>query len=249
VQARASLHGPWLLHAVQHPDPTQTQSAVELTIQLGQLEVVQEAAALVLQEAISQPFFAELRTKQQLGYVVQAGLRAAFGVLELGMLVQGTAKPPPNVTASILAFVDAMPALVANLSQADLDAHVDSVRVSLLERPRSLGEKAQRDWDHISQRCYDFNRSVSVAHAASSLSLAQLTQLASEIAASPTSSGADGGGYGRLLVQVYGGAQQPLPKAGATAPTHFTTLDEARFRSGAKFLTCDMRPRAHAVAR
>jgi serine/threonine protein kinase len=47
---------------------------------------------------------ADLRTVQQLGYVVQAQLLSHFGIRELVFLLQGTAQPPANVSKSILTF-------------------------------------------------------------------------------------------------------------------------------------------------
>ena len=45
---------------------------MRLTIQLGRLSAPEAAAAELVGDVISQPFFQQLRTEQQLGYIVQA---------------------------------------------------------------------------------------------------------------------------------------------------------------------------------
>ena len=67
-QGRVNLRGAnWLL-AARHPNPQETNGAVRLVVQLGKVDAADAARAQVLSELVSQPFFYELRTVQQLGY-------------------------------------------------------------------------------------------------------------------------------------------------------------------------------------
>ena len=220
------------MHPVQHPQAGQAQSAVRMHVQLGLLDVHAQAAATVLQAAIDTPFFAELRTKQQLGYVVQSGLSNHYGVVSLIFLVQGTKAPPPVVSERILAFMDTIPQMIANLSSTDFGSLADAARSSLLERPSSIDDKASAEYDLISTRCYGFDRDKQLADALAKLQAAEVQALAHTLL-DPA------GGIGRLLLQVYGAAQQPLPAAGKRAtPEHFAPLDVPAFRKEATYLHC-----------
>lgn len=222
------------MYSTQHPSKSQTQSAVMLTVQLGRLDLEQTAALDMLVAAIEQPFFNDLRTKQQLGYVVSAGLKAYFHTYEIHFLVQGTSKPPENVTKSILTFVEGIPAIIDNVTDEQFVSMVNSSRSALLEKPHSVTDKAGTYFDEISQRCYEFNRPTKVAGALQNTSLADLKALAAKIT-SPSS------GIGRLLVKVYGAQQQAMPAdLAATLPPKFSLLtDLGKFRQGASYLSCD----------
>ena len=48
-------------------------------------------------QLLDQPFYADLRTKQQLGYIVQSGVTESDGVRALVFSVQSSVQPPPEV--------------------------------------------------------------------------------------------------------------------------------------------------------
>ncbi|KAL3896124.1 MAG: hypothetical protein SGPRY_013342 [Prymnesium sp.] len=50
----------------------------------------------MLELALEQPFYGELRTQQQLGYIVQSGVSESEGVRGLSFLVQSSKLPPPQ---------------------------------------------------------------------------------------------------------------------------------------------------------
>ena len=122
-------------------------------------------------------FFADLRTVQQLGHVVQAQLLSHFGIRELVFLVQGTAQPPANVSKSILTFVDSMPELADKLSAAELSTYVASTRTGLLQKPISI-EDAQKGlgtslFTQISESCTrTFDDNLALAAALDDITLA-----------------------------------------------------------------------------
>ena len=53
----------------------------------------------LLNQYISKAFYSELRTKQQLGYIVQCGSTEADGVRGLVFIVQSSVQPPPELEA------------------------------------------------------------------------------------------------------------------------------------------------------
>ena len=78
--------------------------------QLGQLWLGKERARLLLLlRLLQQPLFAELRTKQQLGYVVQSGeMLHGIGrarVSGVFVLILSKGHPPPQLQAAIDAYM------------------------------------------------------------------------------------------------------------------------------------------------
>ena len=230
-QARVLLpSGSRLAYAIEHPSPDQTQSAVELTIQLGRrdkLGIQQDAAALILGKFLPGKFFADLRTQQQLGYVVQSALGTHFGIRELVFLVQGTAQPPANVSKSILTFVDSMPELVKQLTADDFGSYVASTKASLLQTPLSIEDEGKglgvTLFSKISENCtssFDYN--AKLAAAMDTVTLADVLKFAEAIVEPQ-------GQYSRLLVQVYGRKQQPLPETSVFPPDYMQLDREAHF--------------------
>ncbi len=238
-QARMALaSGQRLAFAIEHPSPEQAQSAVQLTIQLGRkdaLGIQRDAAAVILGRLIPPLFFADLRTVQQLGYVVQASLLGHFGMRELTFLVQGTAQAPGNVTRSILAFVDSMPDLVEKLSDDEFSMNVASARTELLQKPPSIEEAdtglGTTLFSQISENCTSyFDYYHQLAEALERITPSTVRALAEAIVA-PHSP------YSRLLVQVYGRKQQAKP-ASPAFPTNYTQLDRKAHFQEASFLGC-----------
>jgi len=66
-----------LVLPVAHPNTDEPNSAVQLALQFGRLGPRQAATAELLSDMLGQPFFNELRTHQQLGYIVGSGLSSA----------------------------------------------------------------------------------------------------------------------------------------------------------------------------
>ena len=61
-------------HKSMHTNPTDVNSCLRLTLQLPPYPSLrEEAARRVLMQLIKEPFFSNLRTKQQLGYICQTG--------------------------------------------------------------------------------------------------------------------------------------------------------------------------------
>jgi len=129
---------------------------------------VDRAATALTSQIMKSGFFQQLRTEQQLGYVVSVFNWTQVDVPGLVMLVQS-----PVVDAT--AIVDAMDAFMKGVSpaldQEQFDRHKTSL-VSDITRPhKNLGERADFLWRSISQHRYDFSSREHLAEAVESLTL------------------------------------------------------------------------------
>lgn len=226
VQARADLEGTSWLLATKHPNPDEVDGAVLLWLQLGQLSLPADAAAsIVLGELLDQPFFTQLRTEQQLGYIVQAKASSEREHWFLRFRVQSS-KSPTTVSDSIHAFVDSIGKLLASSSRSSFDGIVRSMSAELLEPPKSLQEVGDSDWQEIVSGAHRFHRREDLAAALQALQPQHVLQLWRNVSAR------SGGVGGRFLVQVYGSK----PRSGR--PSSFAAFDLRIIR----YLPSDLEP-------
>ena len=78
---------------------------MQLTVQLGQLDRQEAAAAILLGDILGQPFFASLRTKQQLGYSVYVSARNTNQVLGLLIGVVSATATPAAIEEAVARFL------------------------------------------------------------------------------------------------------------------------------------------------
>ena len=92
---------------MSHPDVEQENSAIEITFQIGALDIRTEAMLYLLFHLIKAPCFATLRTKEQLGYTVWSGVKPEpCGVLSAWFIVQSKDWGPAHLDLRIEAFLE-----------------------------------------------------------------------------------------------------------------------------------------------
>ena len=101
------------------------------------------AAAQVVANFISSPFYSELRTRQQLGYIVGSSSSASQRHRYLSFLVQSSVYPPDEVKERAEKFIATLPAALAKASDAEWATLVAGVRATFEEKPKSISEKAE----------------------------------------------------------------------------------------------------------
>jgi len=83
----------------------EVNSGVEVLFQVGPDVGDDWVLLTLLSQMVAKPFYSELRTRQQLGYIVQCSANEIEGVRSLSFFVQGTRQPPPEVERRIDAFL------------------------------------------------------------------------------------------------------------------------------------------------
>ena len=133
-------------------------SAAEVYLQVGMDEGDDWLDLVLVSQLLEQPFYAELRTKQQLGYIVQSSVSESNGVRALVFSIQSSVLPPPQVEERIDTFLTDYRATLAALSESDLDAYRESLAIQATDVDKRLGQQASRLWGEIVQRRYDYGR-------------------------------------------------------------------------------------------
>jgi secreted Zn-dependent insulinase-like peptidase len=203
---------------------------VRLLLQLGRLEPTAAATASMLCAIMDQPFFHSLRTEQQLGYIVGAGCTASSGVYSLSFVVQSAREPPAEVSRRILAFLDELPARVANTTADEFADFAASERRQLLEPPKRLSQAGEQLWAPLAEQTRRFEWPERVAEAVALVKPADVAALAKRVA-QPS-----GGGVGRLFSLVHGNKHTLQDANPPFVPTGYTLVTSTdAFRKDAKY--------------
>ena len=90
---------------------------------------------------MSEPAFDQLRTKEQLGYIVFTGIkRLNQQVLALHLIVQSSHKDADFLDGRVEDFLLQYRAQLAAISAEDLGANVNAVIEKLLEKPKNIDQ-------------------------------------------------------------------------------------------------------------
>ncbi len=102
------------------------------------------AAAKVLGNFLSEPFYTELRTKQQLGYIVGSGDSASLQQYLQLFVIQSSGYGPDELRQKADAFLATLPEQLAALPDDQFATLKAGAKSEFDEKPKSIAEKAAR---------------------------------------------------------------------------------------------------------
>lgn len=115
------------------------------------------AAALFINNLMEEPFFTEMRTRQQLGYIVWSFTFPQEDELFGGFVIQSADYPADALGEKVSAFLETVPDLLLELPAEDFASIVAGARAQAEEKDKSIAERASRfflrafefdeDWD------------------------------------------------------------------------------------------------------
>ncbi|CAB1115801.1 unnamed protein product [Ectocarpus sp. CCAP 1310/34] len=120
------------------PNRHDENSSAIAYFQLGERDERRAATLLLLSQMMREPCYTELRTKQQIGYIVSSGVHNyGRGARQLGFSVHALSKTlgPDEICSRIDAFLPQFRELVRNMSDEEFDMHVGSQVSKQLEPP------------------------------------------------------------------------------------------------------------------
>ena len=142
-----------------HPSPTNGNHAFEYTVWLGALGVEERAKLFLFNIMVNERFFEELRTAQQLGYVVMAHSDRRHGVGLYSFKIQSTVESTSGLCKRITGFLT--DTYYKELKEMEDDAFaqfVDGATTALKERPENGKREAGRIQSAIRSLEYSFHR-------------------------------------------------------------------------------------------
>ncbi|GHB17024.1 peptidase M16 [Salinicola rhizosphaerae] len=141
-----------------HPETARDDFAVLRYLQGGDRSLASQARLAIIGQLIGPPFFAKLRTDEQLGYIVNAGYAPLLDGPGLALLVQSPSASTRKIDERMDAFLKTFDQRIASLGDEELAPYRQAVRRELLTRDQSLGERAGRLWQALAYTDVDFQR-------------------------------------------------------------------------------------------
>ncbi|KAG1074055.1 hypothetical protein G6F42_025747 [Rhizopus arrhizus] len=139
-------------------DPNNVNSGIEYLIQVGNVTQTALRAKLSLLAQIAQePCFDQLRTKEQLGYLVFSGVRKQTGSMGLRFILQSE-RDTIYLENRIEEFLAKLRSILEKMTPEEYKAQVQSLISKKLEKDKNLGQEGGKYWTHIHSGYYEFNQ-------------------------------------------------------------------------------------------
>ena len=154
---------------IEHDD------AVYLVSFLGEDASIQERALVrLLSQVVSQAYFNELRTEQQLGYATIAQSSQLFTHPAMVFLVQSPVADTRHLQMATNQFIATRRIELDEMTDAEFDGFKQGLLTSLLERDKNLSERASRYGSDLAENNLAFNTREQLAAVIKSATLNQL---------------------------------------------------------------------------
>jgi insulysin len=193
-------------------NPQETNSCVVVYYQVGPVDVKTNATLAVLHHLVREPAYNQLRTEEQLGYIVHSQVKTnADAIKGLLLLIQSDSYDPTYLNDRIDLFFEEFRGKLVNMTAEDFASNVHSVRTSLLQKDRNLGEETSRYWTAISNRTYWFSRLHDIAHQLQHVTLLDVARMLDRYVLKPSPCRA------KLCTQIFGSNHMETYESGAAA--------------------------------
>ncbi|EKM58998.1 uncharacterized protein PHACADRAFT_249147 [Phanerochaete carnosa HHB-10118-sp] len=142
----------------KYANPKELNSALTYYCHFGDVADDRPRATLkLLVHIMKEPSFSQLRTVEQLGYVVLTSMRSAVGSMGLDIKIQSL-KSPAHVEERVEAFLSSFRGDLVGFTPAKFAELKSALVLKLLERPKNLAEETSQFWYQIEGGYYDFLR-------------------------------------------------------------------------------------------
>ncbi|KAI9477913.1 MAG: Metalloenzyme, LuxS/M16 peptidase-like protein [Benjaminiella poitrasii] len=139
-------------------DPNNVNSGIEYLIQVGNVTQIGLRAKLSLLAQIAQePCFDQLRTKEQLGYLVFSGVRKQAGSMGLRLILQSE-RDTIYLENRIEEFLLKLRTLIEQMKPEEYQAQIQSLIAKKMEKNKNLGQEGGKYWAHIHSGYYEFDQ-------------------------------------------------------------------------------------------
>lgn len=156
----------WLQVATEHND-----NALVIYLPAQQTCAKNMALFMLANHVLSAEYFHQLRTEQQLGYLVGTGYAPINTLPGIAFYVQSPNANCAQLYQATVAFFRSFLSETIALSANDFTEMKQGLQAQLMQSDSSLGARANRFWLAIGQQDYNFNLTPSVVQALTELSL------------------------------------------------------------------------------
>ncbi|KAL0458892.1 UNVERIFIED_CONTAM: Nardilysin-like [Sesamum latifolium] len=152
-----------LFRDVRVKNKLEPNSVVELYFQIepeeGTTLTKLKALTDLFDEIVEEPLFNQLRTKEQLGYVVDCSPRVTYRILGFCFRVQSSEYNPVYLQERIENFINGLEEMLNGLDNESFENYRNGLMGKLLEKDPSLSYETNRFWGQIVDKRYMFDLS------------------------------------------------------------------------------------------
>eukprot|EP00510_Aplanochytrium_minuta_P008410 CAMPEP_0184049446 /NCGR_PEP_ID=MMETSP0956-20121227/3433_1 /TAXON_ID=627963 /ORGANISM="Aplanochytrium sp, Strain PBS07" /LENGTH=1476 /DNA_ID=CAMNT_0026341775 /DNA_START=261 /DNA_END=4691 /DNA_ORIENTATION=+ len=125
--------------------------SVDLYFHIGSDNIKNRVLVNLIEQMMREPLYAELRTRQQLGYMVKCSSVALYG--KLGFVIELTSGKygPQYLAQDIDSFLLQFGGTLMNMSKDMFFDHVTALARKKLEDPKGASHAVERHWDTVRQ--------------------------------------------------------------------------------------------------
>lgn len=152
--------------AVDHKD-----AAYALYWQAKRNDMDAQAKYMLLAKALESPFFSDIRTQQQLGYVVYARYANLISVPGIMFVVQSPTASVEKIHHSVQGFILGAKDGLVQMKPEYFQQLQQALQQELLAKPLSLAEESERYWYNIAMGYTELDREQQLAQAINDLSI------------------------------------------------------------------------------
>ncbi len=137
-------------------DPANVNNCIEYYVCVGEVvDRVLRAKLLLLGQLTDEPGFDQLRTKEQLGYIVWTGPKLSLPTMGYRVIIQSE-RSTEYLEERINAFLASISKLLENMPTEEFEGHKESLINKRLEKIKNLDQEGDRFWHHIFCEYFDF---------------------------------------------------------------------------------------------
>lgn len=190
-----------------HVNEDDNNSAIEVFFQIGALgDFARDVRLELLSEILNKPAFHELRTVQQLGYMVFEGIRDIEGVRGLYFIVQSTVADPDELMKRIDEFlIDVRKVVLDAMTGEKFQDYATALTANKAEPDRTLAVRSSRFWGEIDRGFLQFDREEREIEALRKVTKEEVIEMFDDYIAK------DGKYRRKIVSQIYGN-QHPFDK-------------------------------------
>ena len=124
-----------------------------------------QAISRIINQAINRPFFTEMRTNQQLGYIVWSGAQRRDDSQYLYFIIQSGVYPADQLNSRAQKFIKTIPDMVGQIKPDLFEKYRQSAIDDLEKKPKSIYERAMMHKNTVFEFDGDFDRDKKIIEA------------------------------------------------------------------------------------
>ena len=138
------------------PNKDDVNNGITYYCQIGENTDVRLRETLrLLGQIAKEPAFDQLRTKEQLGYIVSSGQWIFTGTMGFRITIQSE-RDPVYLESRVDVFLEHLRVLIEEMSEADFEKERQSLIDKINDQLKNLREETRRFWNHIDDGYYEF---------------------------------------------------------------------------------------------